>query len=279
MSFYTSLNGMKNSQTQLGVISHNIANVETNGFKKSRVQFGDVVAGSAFSNPRLTVGIGAQVEAIEQNFALGPSEQTGSALDLMIGGDGFFSTRSAADGKILFTRNGSFKVDQAGYIHDGSNNRLQVFAALDQELGTIDPDPANQVSAQIPPTNTLNGSTPPAEFAGVAVNANGNVVASYADGSNLTIGRVSLASFISPTGLKQVGSSNWQQTGISGSPNFGEPGEGQYGSLSSGSLERSNVDIADELVGLIIAQRNFQANAKAIDTATQISQTVINLRS
>ena len=278
MSFYTSLNGMKNSQTQLGVISHNIANVETAGFKKSRVQFGDMVAGSALSNPRLTVGIGASVEAIEQNFALGPMEQTGSALDLAIKGDGFFETASAADGKTLFTRNGSFKVDQAGYIHDGSDNRLQIFPATDQVNGVIDLTPGNQVSAQIPATNTQNGSSPPAEFAGIAVNENGNVVASYADGSNLVIGKVSLASFISPTGLKQVGSSNWQQTGLSGSPTYGQPGEGQYGSLQSGSLERSNVDIADELVGLIIAQRNFQANAKAIDTSTQIAQTVINLR-
>ena len=272
MSFYTSLNGMKNSQTQLGVISHNIANVETAGFKKSRVQFGDVVASSALSNSRLTVGIGASVEAIEQNFSLGPSEQTGSALDLMISGDGFFSTRSAADGKTLFTRNGSFKVDQAGYIHDGSDNRLQVYPT-NATTGAV--TSTTPISAQIPAVNT---ATPPAEFAGVAVNENGNVVASYADGSNMVIGKVALASFISPTGLKQVGSSNWQQTGLSGTPTYGQPGEGQYGSLQSGSLERSNVDIADELVGLIIAQRNFQANAKAIDTATQISQTVINLR-
>lgn len=271
MSFYTSLNGMKNSSTQLGVIAHNIANVETTGFKKSRVQFGDIVAGSAFTNPKLTVGIGASVESIEQNFALGPTEQTGSALDLMINGDGFFTTKSAQSGQTLYTRNGSFKVDEQGFIHDGSQNRLQVFPT--NATGTVTSTTA--VDAQIPAQNT---ATPPADFAGVAVLDNGNVVASYADGSNTVIGKVALASFISPTGLKQVGSSNWQQTGLSGAPKYGEPGDGMYGSLMSGSLERSNVDIADELVGLIIAQRNFQANAKAIDTATQIAQTVINLR-
>ena len=89
---------------------------------------------------------------------------------------------------------------------------------------------------------------------------------------------VALASFISPTGLKKVGSANWESTGLSGPASYGSPGSGAYGSLLSGALERSNVDIAEELVGLITAQRNFQANAKAIDTATQISQTVINLR-
>ena len=104
------------------------------------------------------------------------------------------------------------------------------------------------------------------------------VSASYDDGSIEHIGKVALASFIAPSGLKQVGSSNWQATGLSGSPEYGNPSEGKYGALLSGALERSNVDIAEELVGLITAQRNFQANAKAIDTATQISQTVINMR-
>ena len=84
---------------------------------------------------------------------------------------------------------------------------------------------------------------------------------------------------MSPTGLKQLGSSNWAATGLSGAPTYGNPSEGKYGGLLSGAIERSNVDLAEELVGLITAQRNFQANAKAIDTATQISQTVINLRS
>lgn len=272
MSFYTSLTGLKAAQTQLGVVSHNIANAETTGFKKSRAQFADVVANSSYSNPKLTVGIGVSVEAIEQNFALGPVEQTGAALDIAINGDGFFKTVSNPGGAALFTRNGSFKVDENGFIHDGSQNRLQVFPT-DPTTGAV--TSTSPVDAQIP---AMNSATPPAEFAGVAVNENGNVVASYADGSNMVIGKIALASFISPTGLKQVGSSNWQQSGLSGTPNYGEPGDGPFGSLLSGSIERSNVDLSDELVGLITAQRNFQANAKAIDTATQISQTIINLR-
>jgi flagellar hook protein FlgE len=272
MSFYTSLNGLKNAQTQLGVVSHNIANVETSGFKKSRVQFADIVAGSAFTNPKLTIGIGASVESIEQNFSLGPLEQTGSALDLAINGDGFFKTVSNPGGQAMFTRNGSFKVDENGFVHDGSQNRLQVFPT-NTSTGVV--TSTTPVDAQIP---AQNAATPPADFAGVSVNENGNIVASYADGTNLVVGKVALASFISPTGLKQMGSSNWQQTGLSGAAAYGEPGEGAFGNLKSGTLERSNVDISDELVGLITAQRNFQANAKAIDTATQISQTIINLR-
>ena len=158
---------------------------------------------------------------------------------------------------------------ESGNIADSAGNRLQVFAvdANGQVTGNAVSD------AQVPPTNAAGS-----EFAGVTITSTGLVQASYADGSVEPIGAVALASFISPTGLKKVGSANWESTGLSGPASYGSPGSGAYGSLLSGALERSNVDIAEELVGLITAQRNFQANAKAIDTATQISQTVINLR-
>jgi flagellar hook protein FlgE len=269
MSFYTSLNGLKNAQTDLSVVAHNIANVETTGFKKSRVEFADIVIGSAYSNPKLIQGIGATIEAIGQNFALGPIEQTGSALDLAINGDGFFTTRAGVTGQTYYTRNGSFVMDEQGYVHDGENNRLQVFPvdATGAATSLVPQD------AQVPSTNAA-GSI----FAGVTVRDDGNIVATFADGTNTLVGKTALAAFIAPTGLRQVGSSNWQANGLSGQASYGEPGTGQYGRLLSGALERSNVDIAEELVGLITAQRNFQANAKAIDTATQISQTIINLR-
>jgi len=269
MSFYTSLNGLKNAQTDLGVISHNIANSEASGFKKSRTNFGDIVVGSAFTNPKLITGIGATVESITQDFALGPIEQTGGALDVAIGGDGFFTTREAATGNTLYTRSGSFEIDDSGFINDGSDNRLQVFPT-DAAGAVTSTTPAD---ALVP---LLNGAG--SQFAGIAVAENGNVSASYADGSITVVGKVALASFVTPTGLRQVGSANWQSTGISGAATYGEPATGLYGGLSSGSIERSNVDIAEELVGLITAQRAFQANAKAIDTASQISQTIINLR-
>lgn len=269
MSFYTSLTGMKSAQTDLGVIAHNIANSETVGFKKSRTEFADIVASSAYSNPRMSQGIGVAVESITQNFGIGPVEQTGSALDAMINGDGFFTTRSALTGDTLYTRNGSFTVDENGYVTDGQDNRLQGYP-LDTAGVPTSTTPAD---LQIPATSTGG-----AAFAGVTIANNGNVVASYADGTTINVGKIALASFISPTGLKQVGSSNWEATGLSGAANYGNPGEGKFGNLIAGALERSNVDIAEELVGLITAQRAFQANAKAIDTATQIAQTVINMR-
>lgn len=270
MSFYTSLSGLKNAQTSLGVIAHNISNSETAGFKKSRAEFADIAAGGANSDPRKMMGIGSAVEAITQNFALGPVEQTGGALDIAITGDGFFTVESADSGRTMYTRNGKFDIDEGGFIHDGANNRLQVFAV--DATGT--PTSATPSSAQLP---RVNGAG--AEYAGVTIGKDGLVQASYADGSVQMIGSVALASFVAPTGLRQEGSSNWSSTGVSGAAQYGSPGEGQFGSLQAGALERSNVDIAEELVGLITAQRAFQANAKAIDTATQIGQTVINLRS
>ena len=269
MSFYTSLNGLKNAQTDLGVISNNIANAETNGFKKSTVSFADIVAGSAFTNPKLLLGIGATVEAINQNFKQGPIEQTGNALDLVVNGDGFFTTKSAISGDTLYTRNGSFEIDQNGFLVRGNGNQLQAFAtdAAGNVTGTT------PQAVQIPATNTAG-----AQFAGVAVGKNGVITASYADGTNVAVGQIALATFIAPGGLRQEGSANWSATGLSGTATYGGPDSGFFGGILSGALERSNVDLSEEMVGLITAQRNFQANAKAIDTATQISQTIINLR-
>lgn len=270
MSFYTSLSGLKNAQTSLGVISHNIANAETEGFKKSSVSFSDIAASGTNSDPRKMVGIGSTVNAINQNFTLGPIVQTGAALDVAISGDGFFTTQSADSGRTLYTRAGHFEIDETGYIQDGANNRLQVFPVDANGV----PTSTTPVDALIPAANGAGS-----EYAGISVNELGVVSASYADGSVQPIGAIALASFLAPTGLRQTGSSNWSSTGVSGPASYGTPGSGLYGSLMSGALERSNVDLAEELVGLITAQRNFQANAKAIDTATQISQTIINLRS
>ena len=271
MSFYTSLNGLKNAQTDLGVIAHNIANSETNGFKKSNTQFADLVASNSFSDPRMIKGIGATVKGIVQDFGLGAIEQTGGATDLAISGDGFFAVRGAASGKVAYTRNGAFEIDGAGFLQDGADNRLQ--------MSLVDPlgqpvSPGTTVDAQIPSTNTAGS-----DLAGVTIEHDGTISAAYADGSIEVVGRVALASFLSPTGLRQLGDAKWEATGSSGAANYGVPGIGRYGNLLSGAIERSNVDLAEEMVGLITAQRNFQANAKAIDTATQLSQTIINLRS
>ncbi len=276
MSFYTSLTGLKNAQTDLNVISNNIANSETSGFKKSGTAFADIVSASAFSDPKLTVGIGARTSAITQNFSLGPIEQTGNALDVAINGDGFFTMVSPLSGETQYTRAGAFKVDGQGFISNAEGARLQAFPT-DSATGAIT-DATNVQDVQIPSVSPNPIDAANADFAGVTIDVDGRIVATYADGSNATVGVVAMASFTSPTGLKQMGNASWTATGVSGQASYGQPGTGLYGDLLSGSIERSNVDIAEELVSLITAQRNFQANAKAVDTATQISQTIINLR-
>ena len=271
MSFYTSLTGLKNAQTDLSVISHNIANAETGGFKKSDTAFSDIVSASILTDPALTTGIGARVASITQNFSLGPIEQTGSALDVAVNGEGFFTVVNPLSGETQYTRNGSFTVDGNGFVKNAQGARLQVFPV--DATGAITSMTTLQ-DVQIPPQNAAG-----ADFAGVTINPSGEVIATYADGTNTTLGVLGLATFIAPTGLKQLGNASWSATGISGNATYGQPGSGGFGALLPGALERSNVDIAEELVSLITAQRNFQANAKAVDTATQISQTIIQLRS
>ncbi|SFF75909.1 flagellar hook protein FlgE [Novosphingobium sp. CF614] len=269
MSFYTSLSGLKNAQTDLSVISNNIANAETGGFKKSSTAFSDIVASSIMSDPSMTTGIGSRIAAIKQDFSLGPIEQTGNALDVAVNGEGFFTVVSPLSGDTQYTRNGSFTVDGEGYVKNAQGAQLQVFPV--DATGAV--SGTTLQAAQIPATNASG-----ADFAGVTIGEDGKLVATYADGTSATVGVVALATFLSPTGLKQQGNATWAATGISGTATYGQPGTSSNGKLLSGALERSNVDIAEELVSLITAQRNFQANAKAIDTATQISQAIMNLR-
>lgn len=264
MSFNTSLSGLKSAQADLDVIAHNIANAETTGFKRSRATFADIISASITSDPKTTIGIGSTVQAVNQNMSSGPIEQTGGALDLAISGEGFFASVSQNNGQTYFTRSGNFSMDGGGFITDNAGNRLQMIPT-----GGTTP-----VDAQVPLANATGSP-----FAGITIDGGGKITATFADGSSTSVGNLALASFVAPRGLKPVGSANWLATGLSGSPAFGAPGVGAYGTLMPGALERSNVDIAEELVNLISAQRFFQANAKAVDASTQVSQSIINLRS
>ncbi len=270
MSFFTSLSGLKNAQTDLQVIAHNIANAETVGFKKSSVQFADLVATGSATDPRRSPGIGATIAGITQDFVLGPLEQTGRALDLAIDGDGFFALANPFSGEVSFSRNGNFRLTAAGELEDSWGNRLQAYP-VDAAGNPTSTTPAD---VNVPITNGAGAS-----LANVTINVRGIVIAAYSDGTTDPVGQVALAAFPAPNGLRATGQTKWQATGESGAPVFGNPGIGSYGEMIAGALERSNVDLADEMVSLLTAQRNFQANAKAIDTATQISQTVLNLRS
>ena len=280
MSFYVSLSGLKGAQADLSAISNNVANVNSTAFKKSKAQFGDIFAASPMQTTHQVAGQGVRVQGITQQFTQGTIETTDKTLDLAITGEGFFTVKGE-DGTVSYTRNGAFSVDNDRYAVDTTGSRIQVFA-VDPETGDLTTAPTSATSAgdltdlQIP--TTYMGEADGAQLTSVGVSKEGLVSAIYADGSTVYLGQVAMASFNSLEGLRQQGDAHWTSTVESGNPILGTANQGMFGSVNSGSLERSNVDITDELVQLIAAQRNFQANAKAIDTATQISQTVINLR-
>ncbi|MEE4152946.1 MAG: flagellar hook-basal body complex protein [Erythrobacter sp.] len=286
MSFFTALSGMRNAETDLRVISQNIANAETVGFKKSKASFGDLVANGGSTDPRLTPGIGSAVLAITQDFSVGQIQQTGRGLDQAINGDGYFATFNPVSQTTSFTRNGSFRAVAPAdtgplELQDAVGGLVLGFAAAAD--GSITPPaafppiPASDARILIP--RTLDPADPASpQLASLSIDDRGTIFATYANGETRTIARIALASFPSNDGLRPVGQTKWEASGESGNPSYGEPGVGNLGFLFAGALERSNVDLATEMVSLLTAQRNFQANARAIDTATAISQTVLNLQ-
>ena len=280
MTFYVSLSGLKGAQADLSAISNNVANVNSTAFKKSKAQFGDIFAASPMQTTHQVAGQGVRVQGITQQFTQGTIETTDKTLDLAITGEGFFTVKGE-DGTVSYTRNGAFSVDNDRYAVDTTGSRIQVFA-VDPETGDLTTAPTSGTSAgdltdlQIP--TTYMGEADGAQLTSVGVSKEGLVSAIYADGSTVYLGQVAMASFNSLEGLRQQGDAHWTSTVESGNPIFGTANEGMFGSVNSGSLERSNVDITDELVQLIAAQRNFQANAQVVQAEDAITQTIINMR-
>lgn len=267
MAFTTSLNGIANAQTELNVTANNLANAQTTGFKSSSVNFADLVSGSAYTNPKLIQGVGSRVKSIDQDFTNGSIESTGASTDVAVNGEGFFTVKNTASGQMLYTRNGNFSLDANGYMVDASGNQVQGFAITN---GTTATTPS---SIQAPTTDSAGGT-----FTAVQINSNGEIVASYSDGTTNTVGQFALASFVSPTGLRQLGTQDWSATGLSGAATYNAPSVAGMGTVLSGSLEESNVDVSTQLVDLIQAQQYFQANSKAISTNDQMITSILQVQ-
>ena len=275
-SYYTSLSGLKAAQTDLSVVSNNIANVGSIGFKKGRATFGDVVAASTLQSTRTTPGLGTRLQGIQQQFTQGSFQTSDRTLDLALSGQGFFVTHSTlAGGTTAFTRAGAFTTDSNNNVIDANGAFLQVLP-VDADGNVTATGLASTTNLQVPATTGTGDAA--SKLDNVAVDAKGIVSATYADGTVTTLGRVAVANFADPEGLRQLGNSSWTPTGRSGPATVGGAGEDGFGAVQSGALEEANVDLTEELVQLIQAQRNFQANAKAIDTSTQILDAAVNLR-
>lgn len=274
MSFYTSLSGLKGAQTDLNVISNNLANVGSTGFKKSRAQFGDLFASAPTQTTKMIAGQGSRLNAVVQQFTQGTLESTDKSLDLAIAGEGFFVTKGDPPrAAITYTRNGSFVVSPNRNVVDTVGSTLQLLPV--DASGNVTSTALASASDFILPTNSP--VNPSAALINVSIGIDGLVTATYADGSDEMLGKVAMASFTAQEGLRPVGDGHWQSTGDSGPPAINAATNGPLGTIRSGALERANVDVTEELVALISAQRNFQANAKAIETASNLTQTIVNI--
>jgi flagellar hook protein FlgE len=275
MSFYTSLSGLKAAQTDLATISNNVANVGSAGFKKSRAIFGDLFASAPTQTTKMIAGQGTRLNGITQQFTQGTLEATDKTLDLAIAGEGMFVVRGDPPrSEVSYTRNGAFQVDVNRRVVDTIGAVLQLLP-IDAQ-GNVTSTNINDMTDLVLPS-TKPGA-PTVALANISIGDDGLVTATYGDGSNELLGKVAMASFTAQEGLRPIGDAHWQSTGDSGPPAINAATNGPLGTIRSGAIERANVDITEELVALIGAQRNFQANAKAIETASAMTQAIINLR-
>ena len=252
-SLWISKTGMETQQTQLDIISNNLANVSTNGFKRANAVFEDLMyqnvrqVGSSTSEQSqlptgLQIGLGVRTVATSRSFAQGSLQQSANNLDVAVQGNGFFQV-TMPDGTINYTRDGSFQVDAQGRLVTQSGLPI------------------------------ANGITVPANAQSVSIAANGTVTALIPGNvSPQPIGTVALASFINPAGLDPRGQNLYAESAASGQPNTGTPGANGLGTLMQGYVETSNVNVVQELVTMIQTQRAYEMNSKAIQTSDQMLQ-------
>jgi flagellar hook protein FlgE len=406
MAFNSSLSGMRAANADLNVTSHNIANVNTTGFKESRAEFAEVFSTTGYGLTRNSIGAGVRLTNVAQQFSQGDINQTGRYLDMAIDREGFFTVSN--NGTNVYTRAGNFQRDPNGYVTTPEGYRLQVFPPradgvgfdtgnmTDLRLLTTDSPPSPTTNVELgvtlpgnaaqptitpfsptdsasynettsvtvydslgvahqqtvyyvktPNPNEWNmhvyvdgtsmGAATPVQFdnngaltapangqvalapftpstgAGVlnmtldisgttqygeqfakriqnqdgyatgklnefSVSETGVVYARYSNGVDRALGQVALANFSNPQGLVSQGNNTWTHSYASGEPRTGAPGTSDFGQVASGALESSTVDLTEQLVNMIVAQRNFQANSQALSTQDQITQAVINIR-
>ncbi|MDX9698811.1 MAG: flagellar basal-body rod protein FlgG [Rhodocyclaceae bacterium] len=250
-SLWTASTGLNAQQTQLDVISNNLANVSTNGFKRQRAVFEDLLyqtmrqPGAQQTQQNqissgLQIGTGVRPVATERLFSQGSLQQTGNALDLALQGNGFFQVEQP-DGTIAYTRDGSFQLDNQGNIVTASGYLL-----------------ADNIN--IPP-DTLT----------ITVGKDGTVSVLQAGQVNpVEVGAIQVATFVNPGGLQSVGENLFVETASSGVANPVQPGTNGSGVINQGYVEASNVNVAEELVNMIVTQRAYEMNSRAIQTSDQM---------
>ena len=245
--------GLDAQQTRMAVVSNNLANVNTNGYKKSRAAFEDllyqtkVAPGSAVTQTDvaptgLTLGTGVRVVATEKSFTQGNLQQTGNSLDVAVNGRGFLQVQMP-DGSVGYTRDGAFQLNAQGELVTAGGLKLQPAITVPQGAQSV---------------NIGTDGT-------VSVTVAGQAAATQ-------VGQVQLVDFVNPAGLAPKGENLYAETTASGAPQTGTAGSSGFGTIVQGSLEASNVNVVEELVNMIETQRAYEMNSKAISTTDQMLQ-------
>jgi flagellar basal-body rod protein FlgG len=250
---------MQSQQLSIDNIANNLANVSTTGFKAGRVDFQDLLyqaikpAGTnASASTEVPTGIylgyGSRPAAVQKVFTPGAYQQTTNPLDIMIEGDGFFQI-TQPNGETAYTRDGSFKLDSQGRLVTSNGDIVNPAITIPTTTShtTIAPDGTVSV--------TTAGQTAPT-----------------------VVGNLQVTRFANCGGLEPIGQNLYKESGSSGAPQTGTPGSQGYGALRQGSLEMSNVSVVDELVNMIVSQRAYEINSKAITSADEMMQTAVNLK-
>ncbi|SDL74780.1 flagellar basal-body rod protein FlgG [Halarsenatibacter silvermanii] len=258
-ALYTSATGMKTQQTNTDIISNNLSNVNTTGFKRQRPNFQDLVYEESRhpGTPNAMgeeipvgteIGHGARISATQKLFTQGSFEETGNPLDLVIEGDGFFQV-TMPDGSTAYTRDGAFKMDSTGSIVTADGHSLE------------------------PPVEI------PEDATDISVTSDGTVSYRIGGEDEMTeAGEIELVHFTNPAGLSSQGRNLFQETDASGPPIAGRPGEDGLGTIEQGFLEMSNVEVVDEMVNMITAQRAYESNSRSIQASDEMLQTANQLR-
>lgn len=258
-SLNTAATGMKAQQTNMDTIANNIANVSTTGFKKARAEFEELMyqtikepgaqtGENSLSPTGVQVGLGAKTGAVQKDFAQGSTQITRNPFDVEISGPGFLPVQLPS-GQIAYTRDGALKKGPDGRLQDKNGNQLQPEIVV------------------------------PPEAAGIEISSDGRV--RIITGTNTVpqqIGQIQLVSFVNPAGLRSMGGNLFIPSNASGLPQQGVPGSTGLGTISQGQLETSNVNIVDEMVNMIGAQRAYETNSKVIQASDQMLQYMNNLR-
>ncbi|HDL07404.1 MAG TPA: flagellar basal-body rod protein FlgG [Desulfobacteraceae bacterium] len=254
---WTAASGMVTQQMKIDIVSNNIANANTTGFKKSRCNFQDLMyqtflvagatSGSGGQIPTgIQMGMGVKPAGTQKIFTQGDYVQTGNDLDMAIEGKGFFKVLSGDEE--LYTRAGNFMLDSEGFVTTSAGDRL------------------------------LPEISVPEDTVIISVQPNGQLTAYGSGGVELASAEINLYSFVNPAGLYSVGRNLLRPTEGSGEPVEGTPGSEGFGTISNSFLEMSNVSIVEEMVDMIVGQRAYEANSKSIQTADNMLQMANNIK-